>query len=80
MRRAATEACNTPRGAERLPMEKERAEEAVRKLFGGQVPSGFFVNTDPRGCALKLARMRCEYPRGLYVDFGDYGILAPPLD
>ena len=40
----------------------------------GAVPRGFFVNTDPRGYALKIEG---EIPEGLHRDWGGYGILAP---
>jgi hypothetical protein len=54
----------------------ERAEayaaRRVAVLFGGTPPPGFFVNADPRGCALKCA----PFP-GLLRDWGGNGLLAP---
>lgn len=39
----------------------------------------FFVNTDPRGYALKLNLTREDKQQvpGLYTDFGGYGLIAP---
>lgn len=43
----------------------------------GSVPRGFFVNTDPRGYALKIEG---ELPEGMHRDWGGYGILAPDFN
>lgn len=64
---------------------QERIEEQIKKLFGGTLPKGFFINGDPRGYALKInsgneagQAHHPEYiPQGLHKDWGDYGILAP---
>lgn len=64
---------------------QEKIEEQVKKLFGGTLPQGFFINGDPRGYALKInagneagMEHRPEYiPQGLHKDWGGYGILAP---
>lgn len=60
-------------------------EQAIKKLHGGTLPNGFFVNGDPRGYALKIsagesyeAEYHPEYiPEGLYKDWGGFGVLAP---
>lgn len=59
--------------------------EQVRKLFGGALPFGFFVNGDPRGCALKLNNETEEQREliadcGLQRDWGGYGLLAPRIE
>lgn len=68
-------------------MDKIRAE--VKKVFGGKLPIGFFINGDPRGYALKIKeeqnRIFVNSDDGKnhdtyainYRDFGGYGILAP---
>lgn len=51
----------------------------------GKLPPGFFVNSDPRGYALKIDN---ENPEGkalieavkLHADWGGYGILSPEID
>lgn len=62
----------------------EGIEEDVEKLFGGRLPNGFFVNGDPRGCALKLDNETEEQRAliekcGLQRDMGGYGLLAPKI-
>jgi len=64
----------------------------VSKVFGGKSPMGFFINYDPRGYALKIKeeqnRIFVNSEDGLnhdervisYVDFGNYGILAPDFE
>jgi len=51
-------------------------EKAVLKLFGGRL-DGFFINSDPRGYALKIDNDALRSPEGMHVDWGGYGILAP---
>ena len=52
-----------------------RIEKQVKELFRGKLPQGFFINSDPRGYALKI---ESEFtPEGLQTDWGGYGLLAP---
>ena len=44
------------------------------KLGLDEMPSGFFLNGDPRGYALKMEEG--TFPDGLMRDFGGYGILG----
>jgi hypothetical protein len=53
----------------------EAVIEQVKKLFGGKLPEGFFVNYDARGYALKLKDGR----KFGYQDWGGNGILAPDI-
>jgi hypothetical protein len=70
---------------EEYEQAQEKIEEQVKKLFGGTLPAGFFINGDPRGHALKInsgneagQEHHPEYiPQGLHTDWGGYGILAP---
>jgi len=62
---------------------KESIFREIETLFG-KLPSGFFVNSDPRGYALKIDN---ENPEGkalieacqLHTDWGGYGILSPEI-
>ena len=53
----------------------EKIEKDVKRMFGGKLPDGFFVNSDPRGYALKIESD--NVPSGIYRDWGGYIILAP---
>lgn len=68
-------------------MEWDRAEKdtygAVQGLFDGKL-KWFFVNGDPRGCALKIyneteAGRALIEKTGLQRDWGGYGLLAPEI-
>lgn len=53
----------------------------LSKLFDNRrLPAGFFINSDPRGYALKLDNERATIPEGMYTDWGGYGIFAPEED
>lgn len=64
--------------------DKATAMFLVKKALG-TLPPGFFVNSDPRGYALKIDN---ENPQGLALiesvglstDMGGYGILSPDID
>ncbi len=43
-------------------------------------PKGFFLNSDPRGYALKLDPEKCTVPDGMQTDWGGNGILAAEID
>lgn len=62
--------------------EIEAAANAVQKLFNNNL-KGFFINTDPRGYALKIDDqiLKSEYSSiDLNRDWGGYGLLAPVID
>lgn len=80
--------CGTEHGyieQDEYEKRQERVAEQVKRLFGGNLPAGFFINGDPRGYALKInagneagMTYHPEYiPAGLHTDWGGYGILAP---
>jgi hypothetical protein len=75
-RRMAEAECNgtLPEGA----WEKfvETTTRTIERIFGGPVP-GFFVNSDPRGYALKIDPSHGKVPEGMSTDWGGCGILAP---
>jgi hypothetical protein len=54
----------------------------VQKLFAfGNMPKGFYVNSDPRGSALKLNCNEVERPiEGMEKDWGGDYILAPDFN
>jgi hypothetical protein len=55
------------------------AKDCVRRVLGC-VPSGFFVNGDARGYALKLDPDSATIPQGMHTDWGRNGILAARID
>ena len=59
---------------------KTIATSRAAKVFGGSCPSGFFINSDPRGYALKIDPDKALIPDGMHRDLGGYGILAPTID
>lgn len=70
-------ACNTQVGADYLPTAIQIYTEQVREVLG-TLPTGFFINTDPRGYALKLDNDKVPAAiEGLHRDMGGYYILAP---
>ena len=78
MRNAALSFCNDSNYDEdKLEAMKDKTRADVAKLFGGTLPNGFIINSDPRGYALKIDNELAELPQGLHHDFGGYGILAP---
>lgn len=59
----------------------DHMEQQVQLLFNNNL-KGFFINTDPRGYALKISDkvMNNEYfNTGLQRDWGGYGLLAPEI-
>ena len=67
--------CNGDLDGEAYEKRKEGVIRAIKKLHGGTLPDGFFVNSDPRGYALKIESE--NLPEGIDRDWGGYGILAP---
>ena len=63
--------------SDRYEAQREEIVKAVVRLHGGTKPVGFFVNSDPRGYALKIDNEKTQIPEGLQKDWGGYGILAP---
>jgi len=76
---AATKYCNGEIDSLNFDAAKKRTIEQVNILFGHKVP-GFFVNSDPRGYALKLDNEKTNIPEGMHRDMGGYGILAAEID
>ena len=57
----------------------------IAKIFGGTIPEGVFINSDPRGHALKLdcgdaGQPGVTIPEGMEKDWGGNGILAAEID
>lgn len=50
-------------------------ERDIKRVFGGVLPLGFFINGDPRGYALKIDPEKGDV-EGLERDWGGYGILS----
>lgn len=55
----------------------ERVEDQMRNILGS-IPTGFFVNGDPRGYALKLEENSIDLP--MHTDWGRYQILSPTIE
>lgn len=72
--RAAENHCNGLYSEEEWSAIVEDITQRVARVFGGEVPAGFFFNTDPRGLALKLEEENT--PEGMTTDWGRYGLLA----
>lgn len=52
-------------------------ETRIAGFFGGNLPSGFFMNSDSRGTCLKIDDSIARNINGLWRDMGGYGVLAP---
>jgi len=77
---AALRLCNDSHySQEEFDTVKDSVKEQIRKTFG-QIPPGFFVNSDPRGYALKLDNDKTTIPEGMHKDWGGYGILAAVIE
>lgn len=59
--------------------EEEKRDRKTKYAVKKLIPSisGFFINGDPRGYALKIKSELVHLYPGLYTDFGGFGILAP---
>lgn len=68
MHHIAEESCNGTITDIQYDAEVQRAIDNVRRLFGGILPRGFFVNGDARGYALKLDD---DVVKGFYFDDGE---------
>ncbi len=82
-RYAATAYCNGSIDIAQWESISAIASSQVEKIFG-MLPTGFFVNGDPRGYALKLASNDATgdfaTPFALHRDWGNNQILAPTID
>ena len=51
----------------------------VANVFGGTLPTGFYINHDPRGYALLLSSEKVTIPQGMQTNWGSDGILAADI-
>ncbi len=85
MHRAAERYCNGEIDETILTRTEDRVTEKLIVLFNGKLPDGFFINTDPRGYALKIEDSVMKENQEEWAklglsperDWGGYGILAP---
>lgn len=79
--KAAENCCNEPQYDEEYwESEKNKARRGIVAALGRE-PEGLYLNSAPRGYALKLdAEIRGGLPPGMEKDWGGYGILAPVID
>ena len=74
-------ACNVPVAEVTIDKSHSVATLYIGKIFNG-VPEGLYINTDPRGYALKIDDevFKTHYKGiSLQTDWGGYGLLAPDL-
>jgi hypothetical protein len=76
----STRYCNSGLDTDQFEQVKDTARNRLAKVFGGKVPVGVFINSDPRGYALKLDNGQVTIPPGMDKDWGGYGILAAEID
>lgn len=67
-------------GLARWEMAKGEARAELARIFWGKIPSGVFINGDPRGHMLKLDNEERTVPEGMHTDMGQYGILAAEIN
>lgn len=72
--------CNGDIDGDRWEQVKEQATVKLAKIFGYHIPEGVFINSDPRGYALKLDNEKVTIPQGMDTDWGGYGILAAEIN
>jgi hypothetical protein len=72
--------CNGDIDSEQWEVIKNQYRNRLAKVFGGRVPTGVFINGDPRGHALKLDNEQMAIPAGMETDWGGYGILAAEIE
>lgn len=76
----ATRYCNGEIDTDQWEHLKDQYRNRLSKIFGGRIPEGVFINSDPRGYALKLDNEKVTIPQGMETDWGGYGILAAEID
>lgn len=76
--RAAVQWCNGEIDSDRWESVRDSVLASIAALNGGTLPAGVFVNSDPRGYALKVEED--AVPAGMHTDWGRYGILAAVID
>ena len=77
--------CNGEVSETGYDLRYEKIKTRVAEVFGGNLPEGFYLNSDPRGYALKLddAYVRDKEWEGderIETDWGGYGLLAPDFN
>lgn len=71
-------------GIARWESDKESAKHELKEIFGGKIPTGVYINSDPRGSMLKLdagdaTKPGVKIPDGMVTDWGGDGILAAEI-
>lgn len=77
-RKLMTDRCNAVMADEVYQKKKAALVKRLTGLFGGTLPDGLFINTDPRGYSIKFEDNIDEnHPaRSLFRDMGGYYIFA----
>lgn len=80
--KAAERYCNGTVSDKSYVTKADSVTKRIEKLFG-ILPFGFFINSDPRGYALKINDTETKALRNkginLQTDWGGYGLLAPDI-
>ena len=76
----SVEYCNGTIDTDKFEAIRQQAKNRLAKVFGGRIPDGVFINSDPRGYALKLDNEQVAIPQGMETDWGGYGILAAEIN
>lgn len=76
----STRYCDGTIDTDEFEKVKDTARKRLSRVFGGRIPDGVFLNSDPRGHALKLDNEKVTIPQGMETDWGGYGILAAEID
>jgi len=61
--------CNGDIDGDQWEIIKEQGRVKLAKIFGGSIPNGVFINSDPRGHALKLDCDKVTIPAGMDRDW-----------
>jgi len=77
--RLTTALCNGEGDEERHNKQLESIKKKVLALLPALNENDFYLNTDPRGYALKVKENKAK-EIDLYRDWGSYGILAPEFN
>lgn len=59
---------------------KEQGYAELARIFGGTIPAGVYINSDPRGHMLKLDSDQVKVPGGMECDWGNDGLLAAEIE
>ena len=71
----AEDSCNFPLSDRTETRRSNIIMRDIARIFG-KVPAGFYLNGDPRGCALKIDPEKGGDVSDMVTDWGGYGMIA----